>query len=293
MLEAEDREVLRCQMWKMAGFCGVEVLTYCILSNHFHILAKVPPKQELPDAELLRRFAIVYDEDEVRALEESLASDARDRVREALLKRMHDISFFMKELKMRFTIYYNNRYDRFGTLWAERFKSLLVESKGKRDAVLAVAAYIDLNPVRAGVCTDPKEYRFCGYAEAMGGGTAARAGLRWILSLKEWREAARAYRVVLFGTGTMSNRSRESGTDPEASRAVMDAYGSLSLAELLRCRVRYFSDGLALGTKDFVLKVRAMVFEEGRRKWEPPKAGLSEESEFCFARRRRTIRGDR
>lgn len=33
-----------------------------------------------------------------------------------------------------------------------------------------MAAYIDLNPVRAGVCADPADYRWSGYGEAVGGG---------------------------------------------------------------------------------------------------------------------------
>ena len=39
-----------------------------------------------------------------------------------------------------------------------------------------MAAYIDLNPVRAGLVEDPKNYRFCGYAEAVVGHAAARRG---------------------------------------------------------------------------------------------------------------------
>ena len=57
----------------------------------------------------------------------------------------------------RFTMWYNHNYGRVGTLWSERFKSTLVE--GKRFTLQIVAAYIDLNPVRAGIVRDPKQYR--------------------------------------------------------------------------------------------------------------------------------------
>jgi putative transposase len=40
-------------------------------------------------------------------------------------------------------------------------------------ALAMIAAYIDLNAVRAGLVVDPKDYRFCGYGEAMGGGLLA------------------------------------------------------------------------------------------------------------------------
>jgi hypothetical protein len=56
---------------------------------------------------------------------------------------------------------YNRRHGRYGAFWAERFKSLLLEGG---QAVATVAAYIDLNPVRAALCADPKDYPYCGYA---------------------------------------------------------------------------------------------------------------------------------
>src|SRR6202521_4094977 len=83
---------------------------------------------------------------------------------------MNNLSIFFKELKGRFAQGYNSRHGRYGVLWAERFKSLLLE--GGR-AVATVAAYIVLNPVRAALCADPKEYRYCGYAEALAKGSAA------------------------------------------------------------------------------------------------------------------------
>ncbi len=60
---------------------------------------------------------------------------------------MWDISAFMKTLKQRFSQWFNGRHKCRGTLWEDRFRSALVEGKG--NALRAMAAYIDLNPVRA------------------------------------------------------------------------------------------------------------------------------------------------
>jgi len=73
---------------------------------------------------------------------------------------MFDLSIFIKELKGRFAQWYNRRHGRYGVLWADRFKSILLEDG---QALAAVAAYIELNPVRAGVCADPKAHRYSGY----------------------------------------------------------------------------------------------------------------------------------
>jgi hypothetical protein len=71
------------------------------------------------------------------------------------------------------------REDRCGPLWEQRFKSVLVE--GSQDALLTMAAYIDLNPVRARLVADPQDYRYSGYVEAMGGAKEAREGLRHLM----------------------------------------------------------------------------------------------------------------
>ena len=59
------------------------------------------------------------------------------------------------------------RHGRKGTLWEDRFRSVLVEGAGL--ALATMAAYIDLNPVRAGMVEDPKDYRWSGYGAAMAG----------------------------------------------------------------------------------------------------------------------------
>jgi hypothetical protein len=56
---------------------------------------------------------------------------------------------------------------RTGTLWEERFKSVIVESGM---ATRTMAAYTDLNPVRAGIVKDPADYHWSSYGEAVGGG---------------------------------------------------------------------------------------------------------------------------
>lgn len=64
-----------------------------------------------------------------------------------------------------------------------------------------MAAYIDLNPGRAGSVEDPKDYRFCGYEEAAAGVASVVNGLRRIWSAYNrpfsMAEALRAHRLLL------------------------------------------------------------------------------------------------
>jgi len=93
---------------------------------------------------------------------------------------MWNVSGFMHGVKQRFTQWYNGRKGRKGTLREDRFKSVVVEGVGQ--ALGAMAAYIDLNPVRAGIVADPKDYRWSGYGAAMAGRRGAKEGLRKVVA---------------------------------------------------------------------------------------------------------------
>jgi putative transposase len=60
----------------------------------------------------------------------------------------------MKSLLQRFTKWFNRRHSRSGHLWEDRYKSVIVESG---TAARTIAAYIDLNPVRAGMVQGPAD----------------------------------------------------------------------------------------------------------------------------------------
>ena len=66
----------------------------------------------------------------------------------------------MQSLGRKYVQYYNYKYKRSGTLWEGRFRSCLVESE---QYVLTCYRYIELNPVRAFMVEDPKEYRWSSY----------------------------------------------------------------------------------------------------------------------------------
>ena len=260
---ARERDVFRKILRQVEAFSGVRVLTWTILSNHFHVLLEVPPapREPLTDMEILDRCRSLYSKQGILFVEAEFADARRaggvahERVREKFLRRMWDLSEFMKTLKQKFTGWFNRVHERVGTLWESRFKSVIVD--GSWNSLVKVAAYIDLNPVRAGLVDDPKDYRWCGYAEAVAGVVLARRGLAGVFSdggaAANWRGIAPRYRKVMFGIGEgHSGRAGLSSADVEK---VWKAGGRLSLAQLLRCRIRYFSDGFAVGSEGFVERV--------------------------------------
>jgi REP element-mobilizing transposase RayT len=278
LLQDREKEVLRKMLWQVADFCGLEILTYCVMSNHFHVLVRVPEKQVVSDAELLRRFKVLYPKPtkyqtaEFARLETALRTGNEDAVaiRKRLLARMYDLSEFMKTVKQRFSVWYNrNHGQRRGTLWMDRFKSVLVEGQG--NALQTMAAYIDLNPVRAGMVEDPKDYRFCGYAEAVAGSVRAGRGISavWLdrSAGAQSSEALSMHRMLLFGKGASPWEYRGKLIDQKQALKVLNKQqGRLPVPVVLRCRVRYFTDGAILGSEEFVRNVAGRwQVDRGRR----------------------------
>ena len=265
--KAEKERFLKL-MFNLAAFGDLSILTYCVMTNHFHILIHVPQRQDVTDDVLIRRLRFIMPHYQVELIARQLhdyRSQSNDAAAESLKNqftyRMYDISEFFKALKQQFSQFYNAGNDRRGPLWEQRFKSVLVEPAVK--TLLTVAAYIDLNPIRAGLTSDPKDYRFSGYGAAIGGSMNARLGLRQLMSIGKdrarisWGDIQRTYRRHLYMRGQQKGRDPEGrpvrqGFTPEQIQAVVKADGRLPLQEALRCRVRYFSDGLVLGSQAFV-----------------------------------------
>jgi putative transposase len=262
-LGEREKGVLGEMLWQVAAFGGLRILTYAVMSNHFHVLVRVRPEGRLDDGELARRYAVLYAHDRSpwqptpQVLAELLRENGAEgrRWRERLQARMGNLAAFMKTVKQRFSVWYNHTHGRHGTLWANRYKSVLVE--GSPRALLTVAAYIDLNAVRAGQVEDPADYRWCGYAEAMGGRARAREGLALVGEAgaegqgRDWETLVARYRRFLYGRG--SGGALEKGKIPrERVLKVIREGGTVARAEALRCRVRYFTEGAVLGSEAFV-----------------------------------------
>jgi len=284
-----EREKLREMLWQQAAFCGVEIITYCLMANHIHVLVRIGAEITVTDAQLVERALQFYGKKSLYA--ELLSKSIKKKgvlpedLREGLRERMGDVSGFMKELKQRFSKWYNRQQNRYGTMWAERFKSVLVEDQPS--AVQAVAAYVDLNAVRAGLVKDPKEYRWCGYAEAVGGNNLARKGLGSFYPWTDWRKVAREYRQVLLVTGGRSGSSGKVVLDPDEIRRELERKGELKLGQVLRLRVRYFSDGVVLGSRNYVNEVFRECrdrFGARRRDGARPMRGLAALGELATMR---------
>jgi REP element-mobilizing transposase RayT len=272
-------------MREYEAFCGVGAVDFSVMDDHFHILVKVPraPAQPLSDEQLLQRIEGLTGtagsksaRQELTRFRERGQHEAAEALRQRFLRRMWNLSAFMKLLKQRFTQWFNKSHKRQGTLWEGRFKSVLVESAG---AVLgAMAAYIDLNSVRAGLEADPMHYRWCGYAQALAGLVQAQEGICEIMAGAQrlapgslgLGQALRHYRMYVFQKGQQrgvdeQGRPMRRGFSPEAVMRVMLQEGRVPVCDYVRLRVRYFVDGVVMGSRQFVDE----VFQAYRHRFGP------------------------
>ena len=259
-------------MWDAAHFCGMELISYCVMTNHFHILLRCPNPSDPPaDETFLARVKLLYPPahvfntlarewvDQKNAAPPDTGKKKRRgrptvaaRTAKRLLKRMGDISVFMKELKQAFSVWFNREHDRRGTLWEGRFVSNLIEDTPKH--LRAVSAYDDLNPVRAGIVTDPAEYIFSSYSSAVAGNQEIRKAIISICGPEgtTWETAAPEYRKLIYITGGTAHQAGKVTLTPEAIKAVLDAGGKLTLAEVLRIRIRHMTHGFAMGSREYL-----------------------------------------
>jgi len=270
-----DKEVMRRQLWQVVDFCGVKLITYTLLSNHFHIHVRVPKRTPITDQELLRRYRVLhphptkYQTLRIAVIESWLAKNdpEGEAWRQRMLKLMGDVSAFMKLFKMRYSIWYNQTHNRCGPLWSDRFKSVLGEAS--KEILQCTAVYIDLNSIRANLVDDPKDYRFCGYAEAVAGNEHLREQLALVVGGRNWAETQDIYRLLLFSVGTIPKENKTC-ISMEAFEKVVAEGGKIALGDLMRHRVKYMTEGAVLGSRIFVEKhLEAYRQKTGRRRNTP------------------------
>jgi REP element-mobilizing transposase RayT len=285
LLDSEAKSFLMTVVRAYEEVMGVEVLTFCVMDNHYHLLLRVPVRPaglDVPLEVIVARLERALGEEAAALMRRDLTfwettgnTEATEEWRQRQMARMYSLSEFMKSVKQRFTRWHNAREGRRGTVWESRYSSVLVEEEER--ALRTMAAYIDLNPIRAGMVPDPADYRWSGYAEAMAGKARARRGLVRIIGQMAWPRAISAgakpwgegafpkgvetralvfYRAILGGQGAA--RKREDGTvvrrglsEKVRSRLTTPNERQLRM-EVLTRRVAHFTRGVMLGSRAFV-----------------------------------------
>ena len=180
---------------RYAALYLVEILGFCIMGNHFHILVRVIPEYKFADEDILKRHVGFYGDERIFA----------DGLIPSLRMKLSNLSEFLREIKVNFARFYNRRHNRRGYFWGDRFKSVIVENG---ETLINCLAYIDLNPLRAGLVERPEQYRWnsLGYhvqTKNRDNFLSTDFGLKEF-NVKSEKERIRRYRRYVYEAGAIS-----------------------------------------------------------------------------------------
>ncbi|SPD73268.1 conserved hypothetical protein [uncultured Desulfobacterium sp.] len=236
VIDDVEKEFLLKLIKRLSLIYFAEVIGFCLMGSHFHLLVRMHPGEEYPDDEIKRRFKLMYGD-------ESDKKPANGQI-PLLRTKWASISEYVKEIKQGFSRFYNKLHHRKGFFWSERFKSIIVDNG---DTLINCLAYIDLNPVRAGIVEKPEQYRWnsLGYhfqTNNKDDFLSMDFGLKEF-GVKTPKERLRLYREFVYGKGLSQQEDKKGAVN----------FG-ISAFDKFKYRSRYFTDSGIIGTKAFVAR---------------------------------------
>jgi REP element-mobilizing transposase RayT len=248
----------------------VEILGFCLMGNHFHILVRMFPEYKFTDEDIKKRYEAFYGDDRVFA----------DGWIPSLREKLSNLSEFVREIKVGFARYYNRRHNRRGYFWGDRFKSVIVENG---ETLINCLAYIDLNPLRAGLVNRPEDYRWnsLGYHIQTGnkdGFLSLDFGLVEF-GLTGAQERLKHYRRYVYEAGALNRpeKRQAKAINKDTLKNERNRNYEISRIDRFMYRSRYFTDSGIIGTKKFVsINYQRFkgVFMSKREKIPKPVSGL-------------------
>lgn len=237
-----DKDHLVFLLHKFSKLFFVDLLGFCMMGNHVHLALRVHPASSVDDGQIRERLEADRGESAfISALDIEMGR-----------KRLCSLSEFMRSFKQSFGRYYNKKHNRKGYFWGERYKSLIVE-EGR--TLINLLAYIDLNPIRAGIVKRPEEYRWSGLGYLVQTGNRDNL-INLDLGLPEWNDGKpakviRLYRQFVYETGAVDTGKGKSMDPSTVNREKAKGF-RLSRIDLFVHRCRYFTDSGIIGSREFV-----------------------------------------
>ena len=239
------------KLYANAYFCKVSA--FCIMGNHYHIVANFEKYMKLSKAELKERAALIYPD------ETTCTKNWMDYEWKRFEKRLFDMSEFMRNIQMHFARWYNAKFQRKGRFWADRFKSVLLASD---QAVVDCMMYIELNPVRAGIAERPEEYEYSSFSLRDMGKADWLVELSSLIRNASEEEVLREYRERLYYRGEVPAKEGRCIISKEV--IAQEVERGFKFHGAYRKRLRYFTDGLIIGSEEQLREWMDRFKEEGR-----------------------------
>lgn len=239
-LEARRKLLDMIDLYTRAYACVV--VSFQIMGTHYHLILWMEKFRTLSRDELLRRATLLWGE-QARLKTAHWSRQAWERFN----RRLFDLSALMQHLNGEYAKWYNRRYDRRGHFWGDRFKNVeLLDLKALRQCL----AYVETNATRAHLVARPEQWEMSSAWRRHHHQDADLMPLDEIFPDVEPERAFETYRRELDERQQVDrDREREAAlTQPRA------AAGG---------RERFFTDGIAVGSRENVARVLADYQQQG------------------------------
>jgi REP element-mobilizing transposase RayT len=260
--DAEKEEILRLLERLARGFF-VQIHAFCIMSNHFHLLVTTQERAaaKASKRELVRRYRAIFGKRADPPLGEQQTDGSVDPDGDGGIQRLRErlggVSRFVQEFKQTIGRRYNARRERRGTIWCDRFRSVVTEKAG--DAEITQAAYIDLNPIRAKLVRVPEDSRWSSAGLRVRSPRRAKRLLAPPHHPALERIGDRWYRQFVYCAGVESPKGKPATAgriSAADAQAIVERQGALGILQRLHYRCRNLSEGIAVGSAEFVERVQ-------------------------------------
>lgn len=180
----DHRKVWIEELFQQFASCfGVDLIAFAILSNHFHLVLRSRPDvvATWDDSEVARRWLLIcpirkQDDgtpEEPNQAELNTIRNDPQRLAE-IRSRLSDISWWMRLLCQRIATLANREDGEIGKFWQNRFRAVRILDEM---SLLACAAYVDLNPIRAAMAETLEESDFTSVQRRIQGGQEANSSM--------------------------------------------------------------------------------------------------------------------
>jgi REP element-mobilizing transposase RayT len=154
----------------LSSLFAIDVCAYAVMSNHYHLVLKLSPGQmdKLSEKQIMDRWCALFkgplliqryrQGDALSTAERSTVSDIANVWR----KKLSSISWFMRCMNQPIARQANLEDECTGKFWESRFTSQALKTE---EALLSCMAYVDLNPVRAGIAETPETSEYTSIQE--------------------------------------------------------------------------------------------------------------------------------
>ena len=153
------KQWLEDRILDISQYFAIDVYAYAVMSNHFHIVIWADPRRadDWSNEEVARRWLQLFPPKVNGRVEPLLIPAAIDQINQdpsrikELRQRLGSVSWFMRLINEPLARRSNAEDGVKGRFWESRFKSQALLDQA---ALLTCMAYVDLNPIRAGVCDE-------------------------------------------------------------------------------------------------------------------------------------------